>query len=58
MNALKVDDDRAAWELAQQLKREAYYGATGHRYPGVPAKWRHTKANSAYVREKGKGGIN
>jgi hypothetical protein len=35
MNALRIDDDRAAWELAQQIKREAYFGRTKKRYPGI-----------------------
>jgi hypothetical protein len=57
MNALREDDDRAAWELAQQLKRDAYFGRTGKRFPGLPAKWKHIAKHGAYVREKGKGGI-
>jgi hypothetical protein len=57
LNALKEDEDRAAWELKQQLKREAYFGLHGRRIGGKPAKWRHNKANGAYVREKGHGGI-
>jgi hypothetical protein len=57
LNRLKEDDDRAAWELNQQLKREAYYGRHGRRIGGVPAKWKHTVDNGAYVREKGKRGI-
>jgi hypothetical protein len=54
---LRVDDDRAAWELAQQIKREAYFGRTKKRYPGIPAQWKHTADIGIYIREKGKGGI-
>lgn len=57
INGLREEDDWAAWELAQQLKREEYFGRTGKRFPGVPAKWKHTASTRAYVREKGKGGI-
>ncbi len=58
MNALREDDDRASWELKQQLKREAYFGLYGRRIAGVPAKWKHMAENGAYIREKGHGGIN
>jgi len=57
MNKEKEADDRLAWELEQQLHREAYFGRHGRRIGGVPTKWRHSKENRAYVREKGHGGI-
>ena len=57
LNNLKEDEDRAAWELKQQLKREAYYRVHGKRIGGKPAEWRYNKANGAYMREKGHGGI-
>jgi hypothetical protein len=57
MNALSEDENRASWDLKQQLKREAYLGLHGRRIGRVPAKWKHTAENGAYVREKGHGGI-
>ena len=58
INALKVDDDRVAQELAQQIKREAYFGRTKKRYLGVLTQQKHIASTSVYIREKGKGGIN
>jgi hypothetical protein len=57
LNGLKEDEDRATWELKQQLKKEAYYGLHRRRIGSKPAKWRHNRTTRAYVREKGHRGI-
>ena len=57
MNTSREDNDRAAQELKQQLKREVYFGRYSRRISRVPTKWKYTAKTRAYVREKGKGGI-
>jgi hypothetical protein len=56
-NALRVDDDRASWQLKQDLEYSEYRRIHGRKKPGKQPQFRHSAGNGAYVREKGKGGI-
>ena len=56
-NALRVNNDRASWQLKQDIEYSEYMRIHGRKKPGKQPQFRHSAGNRAYVREKGKGGI-
>ena len=57
-NTLRVDDDRASQQLKQDIEYSEYIRIHGHKKLGKQPQFWYSTANRAYVREKGKGGIN
>jgi hypothetical protein len=56
-NALKLEDDQAAWQLKQDKEYTDYFKEKGKKKPGIRPQFIHNEANGAYIRINGKGGI-